>query len=301
MKNRFGKEFKIGLAVIIAIALLFFGIDYLKGINIFRPTNFYEVYYDNIAGLEVSAPVTINGFKVGQVREVAIDYKNPGKVKVVLALNKELKLREGTVASLGSTLLSGAYIILQPSEKGEYLSVGSRLKGIESSDLMSSLTNEMMPKVNALLPRIDSLLINLNSLVSDPTLVASINRLDGITGNVYSATGRLDATMAGVNQQLPLILRNVGRASIDLDTITNNLSYLSRDLRQLPLKPTMENVERITTNLDEFSRQLKNPNSTLGKLTSDPELYNQLNRVSADIDSLIVDIKKNPKRYISIK
>lgn len=301
MKNKFGKEFIIGLSVIVAVTVLIFGIDYLKGINLFRPANFYEVYYEDVAGLEVSAPVTVNGFKVGQVREVSIDYNNPNKIKVVLALNKELKLRQGTTASLGSTLLSGAYIVLCPSETGEYLPVGSELKGLESNDLMATLSNEMMPKVNSILPKVDSLLYNLNVLVSDPALAASINRLDGITGNVYSATGRLDATMAGINQQLPFILRNASRSSVQLDTITTNLAYLSRDLRQLPLKPTMENVERITSNLDEFSRQLKDPNSTLGKLTTDPALYNQLHHLSADIDSLIIDIKRNPKRYISIK
>ncbi len=301
MKKKFGKEFAIGLSVIIALVLLFFGIDYLKGINIFRPTNFYEVYYDDVAGLEVSAPVQINGFKVGQVREVSIDYANPGKVKVVLALDKNLRLRQGSVAALGSTLLSGAYIILEPSKSGNYLEVGSQLTAKESSDLMATLTNEMLPKVNGILPKVDSLLYNLNILVTDPAIYASINRLDGITGNVYDATKGFGTTMNTINRQLPIILNNTGRATVGLDTITSNLAILSRDLRQLPLQPTMENVERITANLDEFSRQLNNPNSTLGKLTNDPALYNQLHRVSADIDSLIIDIKKNPKRYISIK
>lgn len=301
MKKKFGKEFAIGLSVIIALVILFFGIDYLKGINLFRPANFYEVYYDNVAGLEVSAPVTVNGFKVGQVREVSIDYANPGKVKVVLALNKNLKLREGTVAAIGSTLLSGAYIVLTPSQQGKILDIGSQLVPKESQDLMASLTDEMLPKVTGILPKVDSLLYNVNLLVSDPALAASIQRFDGITSNVYSATKGFDVTMGTINRQLPFILNNAGKASVGLDTIAVNLAYLSRDLRALPLQPTMENVERITANLDEFSRQLNNRNSTLGRLTNDPELYNQLQRVSADIDSLIIDIKKNPKRYISIK
>lgn len=301
MKKKFGKEFAIGLSVIIALVILFVGIDYLKGINIFRPTNFYEVYYDNVEGLEVSAPVQINGYKVGQVREVSIDYQNPGKVKVLLALNKELRLREGTVAALGSTLLSGAYIILEPSSSGKFLEVGSELKPKASEDLMTRLSNEMLPKVNGILPKVDSLLYNLNVLVTDPAIAASIHRFDGITSNVYNVTKGFNTTMGTINRQLPVILRNAGRATVGLDTVTANLAILSRDLRQLPLQPTMENVERITANLDEFSRQLNNPNSTLGKLTSDPALYNQLHRVSADIDSLIIDIKKNPKRYISIK
>lgn len=291
----------IGLSVIIAIVVLFFGIDYLKGINIFRPSNYYEVYYNNVDGLEVSAPVTINGFKVGQVREVSIDYENPGKVKVVLALDKNLKLRQGSTAKLGSTLLSGAYIILEPSKAGNFLEVGSQLQSQEGGDLMAAVTNELMPKVNGILPKVDSLLYNLNMLVTDPALTASVHRLDGITSNIYGVTKGLDVTMGSVNRQVPLILNNAGRATVDLDTITNNLAYLSRDLRQLPLRPTMENVQSLTTNLEQFSQQLNNPNSTLGKLTNDPALYNQLHRVSADIDSLILDIKKNPKRYINIK
>lgn len=301
MKKIFGKEFVIGLSVIIAIVVLFFGIDYLKGINLFRPANFYEVYYSDVAGLEVSAPVTVNGYKVGQVREVSIDYDNPGKVKVLLALDKNLKLRQGTVAALGSTLLSGAYIVLEPSHEGDFLKVGSELEAREGSDLMASVANDLMPKVNGILPKVDSLLYNLNVLVADPALLASVQRLDGITSNIYGVTNGLNATMGSVNHSLPYILNNAGKASVSLDTITANLAVLSRDLRQLPLQPTMDNVERITANLDEFSRQLNNPNSTLGKLTSDPALYNQLHRVSADIDSLIIDIKKNPKRYISIK
>lgn len=291
----------IGLSVIVAIAVLFFGIDYLKGINLFQPTNYYEVYYNDVAGLEVSAPVTVNGFKVGQVREVSIDYENPGKVKVVLALDKNLKLRQGTEAMLGSTLLSGAYIILRPSHEGDFLKVGSELTPREGSDLMATVSNELMPKVNGILPKVDSLLYNLNTIVGDPALLASVRRLDGITANIYGVTEGLDATMGSVNRQVPLILNNAGKATIGLDTITANLAVLSSDLRKLPLQPTMENVQRLTANLDEFSRQLNNPNSTLGKLTTDPALYNQLHRVSADIDSLILDIKKNPKRYISIK
>lgn len=301
MKKKLGKEFVIGLSVIVALVVLFVGIDYLKGINIFRPTNFYEVYYENVAGLEVSAPVTINGYKVGQVRDVSIDYSNPGKVKVTLALNKNLKLRQGTVASLGSSLLSGAFVILEPSKEGEFLKVGSELTPRESKDLMASLTDELMPKIGGMLPKIDSLLMNLNAVVGDPALLASVQRLDGITANVYSATSGLNTTMGAVNRHVPVILGNASKATVGLDTITANLAILSQDLRQLPLQPTMENIERITANLDAFSRQLNDPNSTLGKLTTDPALYNQLHRVSADIDSLIIDIKQNPKRYISIK
>lgn len=301
MKMKFGKEFIIGVSVIIAIAVLIVGIDYLKGINIFKPTNFYEVYYDNVNGLEKSAPVLLNGYKVGQVREVSIDYAKPGKIKVVLALNNSLRLPQGTSAQLGQTLLSGAFINLISGKGPGEIEKGSTLPAVIEPDLMESVQKHLMPSIAGILPKVDSLLTNLNRLAGDPALTQSIERLDGITANVEDATRSLNGTMDAVGAQVPAIIRNAGKASVKLDTITENLSRLSSDLRNLPLQPTMENVERITTNLEAFSRQLNDRNSTLGMLTNDPQLYHQLNRVTADIDSLILDIKKNPKRYISIK
>ena len=298
MKNIFKKEFIIGLSVIVAIAILFFGIEYLKGVNLFKPANFYYASYENVAGLEVSAPITVDGFKVGQVREINFNYEKPGKIQVLLALDKNLRLPENSVASIASTLMSGSYIEIKLGDAKKMLEVGSELSTAAQSDLMASLSNDIMPTVNTILPRIDSLLLNLNLLVSDPALTASIRRLDGITDNVLLMTGGLNKSL---NSQVPYILGRTGKVAGNLDSITCNLMQLSADLKALPLQGTMDNVNRITENLTDFSARLNNSNSTLGKLTEDPELYNRLNRVAADVDSLIVDIKKNPKRYISIK
>ena len=104
-----------------------------------------------------------------------------------------------------------------------------------------------------------------------------------------------------MNNQMPRLASNTVKISQSLDTIVGNLGQLSYQLKDLPIDATIENVNQLTSNLSQFSRQLNDKNSTLGLLTSDPELYNRISQVSADIDSLLVDIKKNPKRYISIK
>ncbi|MDE5773109.1 MAG: MlaD family protein [Muribaculaceae bacterium] len=298
MKKKFNKEFIIGLSVIIAIVILFFGIDYLKGINLFQPTNYYTIEYKDVAGLEKSAPVTINGFKVGQVRDISIDYSHPDKIKVTLALNKDLRLPEDSRAELASTLLSGAYVNIRLGSSDKMMAVGSEIQPMVSADLMTALQQDVMPAVSNILPKIDSLMYHLNQLAGDPALQQSIQRLDGITNNIMLTTSSLNSQISG---QLPGIMSGARTAMVQLDTITGNLAILSRDLKTLPLQPTVDNLQRVTANLDQFSRQLNNQNSTLGKLTNDPALYNQLNTVAADIDSLIVDIKRNPKRYISIK
>ena len=298
MKKVFNKEFIIGLSVIVAIAILIVGIDFLKGINLFKPANFYYAEYTDVAGLETAAPVTLNGYKVGQVREINYDYSNPGHIRVLLALNKELQVPEDTRAMIGSNFLSGAFVQLQLGSSKKMLAVGSDIATGNAPDAISAITDEVMPKINAILPRVDTLLYNLNVLVADPALAASIGRLDGISSNLLLTSQGLNTAM---NRQVPGILGNAGRITRNIDTITYNLTDLSRQLRELPLQSTMSDVEQITQNLSRFSESLNNSKSTLGKLTTDPEHYNRLNTVAADIDSLIVDIKKNPKRYISIK
>lgn len=298
MKKIFNKELVIGISVIVAILILIFGIDYLKGINLFRPTHYYLAYYDNVDELTVSSPVLINGYKVGQVREVNFNYAKPGKVEVVMALDKNLKLPEGTFAYMSTTLLSGARIELSMGKGPDMLPSGSEVPSGVKDGLMSSVQDGLMPAITGVIPKVDSLLYNLNLLVADPALTASIQRLDGITGNLLATTQGLNSTM---NNQVPRLANNTVKITQSLDTIVGNLGQLSYQLKALPLNATVDNVNQITANLSQFSKQLNDKNSTLGLLTSDPELYNRLNQVSADIDSLLVDIKKNPKRYINIK
>lgn len=298
MKKLISKEIIIGISVIVAIAILVFGIEYLKGVNLFSPANFYYVYYDNVNGLEKSAPVTIDGFKVGHVREVSFDYENPGKIKVLLALDKQLHIPEDSYAELASTLMSGAYVTIHLGKSKKMLAVGDDIQARDSKDFMESLSSDVVPTINSILPKVDSLLYNLNVLVADPALAQSITRIDGITDNVLKLTYGLNGT---IGKDVPMLMRNANGITVKIDSVAANLMVLSRQLKELPINTTVDNVNELTANLTKFSEQLNDKNSTLGLLTSDPELYNRLNRVSADVDSLIVDIKRNPKRYISIK
>lgn len=297
MKKIFTKEFYIGLSVIVAILILFFGIDYLKGINLFQPSNFYTVEYDNVMGLERSAPVTVNGFKVGQVREMEFDYANPCKVKVTLAINGDLKVPQDSKAALASTLLSGSYVNIIMGSSDKILPVGSAIQPQAGSDLMATVEDKLLPPIYDILPKIDSILNNFNQISGDPALLQSVQRIDAITGNIELASVGLNRSVNGI----PMIIGGVRSTMTKVDSIVSNLQLISSELKTLPLQPTMDNVERLTSNLEAFSKQLNNQHSTLGKLTTDAELYDRINTVATDIDSLIVDIKKNPKRYISIK
>lgn len=305
MKKLAKKEIGIGLSVIVAILILIFGIEFLKGINLFRPANFYLAFYENVDGLDISAPVKVNGFKVGQVREINFDYDHPGHTEVVLALNKNLRLPIDSKAVISSTLMGEAYIEIDVGKAKEFIPVGGDVPTRKGSGLLDGLSEELMPKITRTLTVVDSLLVNLNTIVADPALKTSVSNLEGISNNILTASDGLDRLM---NRQVPSIINNANgivtnfnQVMYRVDTISGNLVLLTDQLNRMPLSQTVEGLNSTVSNLESFSAQLKNQNSTLGKLMNDPELYNRINNVAASVDSLIVDIKRNPKRYISIK
>ena len=142
MKKIFRKEVIIGVLVLVSMALLFIGIDFLKGVNVFKAANYYYATYDNVAGLAISAPVTVNGYKVGQVREINYLYNNPGHVQVEISLDRELKLTKGTKAVISSDILGTATIVLEMAPGTDYAPVGSELQASVASGLMDAVSQD---------------------------------------------------------------------------------------------------------------------------------------------------------------
>lgn len=291
------KEVLIGLCAVMALAVLYFGIEFLKGVNIFKPANYYYASYTDVAGLQKSAPVTVNGFKVGQVREISYEYDNPGHVRVELSLDRELRLPVGTKAVIEQDLLGTSTVVLHMGSSKDFHEIGNRLEGETAQGLMGSVSEQLMPSVSAIFPKIDSLVTALNTLVRDPALSSSVKRLDDITLSLNSTMKQLNATA----RQLDPVMKNVNGITGNVNTITADLTQVSGKLAELPVDSLMNNIMALSGNLRALSEELDNPESTIGALTRDRSLYNNLNNAAASLDSLLIDVKKNPKRYISIK
>lgn len=305
MKKIFSKELIIGASVLLSLLILFFGIDYLKGINIFKSANYYYASYTNVAGLSQSAPVTLNGYKIGLVREINYEYDNPGHVLVELSLDKQLKVPVGTKATIVTDMLGTSSVELKMAPGNNYYEVGSRLEGVSAGGMMDKLGNELMPTIMSIAPHIDSLVVALTAITTDPALLTSIKRLDNIMANLETSTNHLNKAMSSVPMLVTSAngtMANVKELSANLTQISSALAVLSDDLKEIPLDSTMRNINRITANLDQATEQLNSTNSSLGLLLNDPELYHNINNSAAHIDSILIDLKKQPKRYIpSIK
>lgn len=297
MKKIFRKEVIIGLIVIVALAVLFIGINFLKGVNVFKATNYYYVSFTDVQGLAQSAPVTVNGFKVGQVRDISYEYDNPGHVLVELSLDRNLRVPAGSKAVLSSDILGTASIALDMAPGTTYHKVGDKLTGVVPKGMMDNVTDNLLPSLSGIFPKVDTLLTAINTLVGSPELAQSVKRLDAITANLEATTRQLNAVMA----TLPPITGDIKAITGNFNTVSGDLSTLTTSLKEVPVDSITDNLQALTANLRILSEQLNDPNSTLGMLTHDPALYHNLNSTVASLDSLFVDIKRNPKRYISIK
>lgn len=301
MKRIFKKEVIIGICVAVALVVLYSGIEFLKGINVFKPENHYYISYTNVAGLDIASPVTVNGFKVGQVLDIQYEYDNPGHVLVEISLDKELRLPKGTKAVLAADLLGSASVMLDMGTDKVFYEVGDKIEGAVPSGLMDNVTNEVLPQVTAIIPKVDTLLTSVNTIVSDPAIYASIRRLDEITANLSATTAKLNTFVGSLSP----VVANVDGFTSNLNDISRDLAVVSKDLKSLQLDSTMNMINSTATNLQSLTGSLNttinSKDSSLGLLMNDAQLYNSLNGAVGNLDSLFVDIKKNPKRYISIK
>ena len=289
MKKYFSKEVKIAISVIVSAVILYFGIEFLKGINLMQPSNYYYIKYDNVAGLTVSTPVTVDGFKVGLVRSIDYDYETYQGAVVEVMLDKKLRIPEGSKAVLQADLLGTVTLTLQLNKYvSTYCSPGDYLVGESDAGLMNNVEEELLPSLAALLPKIDSLLDGLNGVVRSQELNKTLTNVARISDELRVASHHISTLLA---DPVPVIVSDVKR-------ITHNLDGLTAELSQSNIKQTIAHIDGVVASVDTLMAKLHQPDNTVGALLTDRALYDALNRSVTSADSLLIDLRLNPKRYV---
>ena len=291
--KKFKKEAVIGLITIIGGALLYFGFNFLKGINVLNPQNHYYIDLANVRAVEVATPIFIDGFKVGLVRSVEYNFEdNKDMITVQIDLNTQLRLPEGSYAEIEESFLSGASIHIHLNKyTDQYLSPGDYLEGRRKPEMMAELSNNLLPSVVGLLPKIDSLLLALNSVVADPALKASLKNLETTTEQLSRSSVELNKVMS---HQVPVILG-------DAEKMVSNLNLITTNLSKVDFQSTFVNLDHTVENFYAVSSKMNQTDNSLGLLLNDKELYQNLTMTVESANNLLIDLKQNPKRYINIK
>lgn len=295
MKKKFSKEVKIGIAFVIALFVLYFGINFLKGINIFKPSNSYTVVFNNVTGLTLSSPVELNGFQVGLVHSMKLENDTANNVAVIINLDKGVKIAKGSKVKLDVSLMGSATVIIdQNPYTKEYYTIEDRIPGTRVAGLMESLGGEVLPNVGGLVPKIDSILIALNILVNNPALAKSLENVEIITADLATSSKQLNQMMISLNKNIPTIANNMTTASTDLAGMTNQL-------KSIDLVSSYASIDSTLRNVQDLSSKINSKDGSLGLLLNDRALYDSLNITIGNASMLMKDIKENPSRYINVK
>lgn len=285
------KEIKIALVAIVGIIIMYFGINFLKGINLFSSNNYYYMTFDDIQGLGASTPIYADGYKVGTVDGVDFDYAQSGPIKVKADINKDLRVPKGSQAEIVKDLMGNIQVnLLLANNPRERIEPGGIIPGAINAGALGQVS-AMVPTIEKMLPKLDSILGNLNALLADPALAASLHNVQTITSNLTVSTRELNTLMAGLNKDVPGMVK---RANGVLD----NTNRLTSNLASLDVEGTLQSVNKTLASVQEFADKLNNNQGTLGLLMNDPGLYNNLNATMRDADSLVVNLKQHPKRYV---
>lgn len=283
------KEMKIGLAGIAALLLLFFGINYLKGINLFQSERFYYVDFTNINGLAQSSPVFANGLKVGIVQEIEYNYQRPGHVTVGIEMDQNMKIPTGSKAEIMTEMLGTVKMnLLLNLDSSTYCNEGDTLIGISNEGIMGAAEKELLPKLNQILPKVDSVMTSLHRLLSDPALAGTLRNAEQLTASLHASSRQLNRVMSN---DLPKLMDNA-------TAITDNLRSMTDNLKGVDYAATFSKVDSTLQNVQLLTEKLNRRDNTMGLLMNDPAFYENLNATAANAASLLKDLQEHPKRYV---
>lgn len=285
MTKFFTKEFKMGVAGVIALLMAVFGLHYLKGINLFKPSSYYYVSYANINGLAKSSPVYADGFRVGIVRDIYYDYEHPGHVTVEVEMDTDMRVPMGSKAELVTEMLGTVKMnLLLANNMREAYQVGDTIPGVVNNGLMDVVGQTLMPMV----PKLDSILCSLNQLLADPNIKETLKSTRQTMANLEATSAQLRNLMAHDVPQLTGKLNRIG----------DNFVVISEQLKDIDFAATFAKVDETMANLKGVTEQLGRKDNTIGLLLHDPSLYQSLNATGANAAALLLDLKEHPKRYV---
>jgi len=291
-KNYFTREVKVGIMAVVAVAVLYFGLNFLKGTDIFSPVSYYYGRYENIGGLVPSSPVYVKGFKVGQVEQIKYDFSKKESFVVKISVSKDIKLPKGTRIELYDDGLMGGkaiQLVYEPiTASQEMHQVGDTIETQVGIGLMAQLSGDLLPKIEGISTQADSLIRSVRVLVENKNLTKSIASIEHTTSDLAVSSSQLKRMMSN---DVPRILNNV-------NDVTSDFKQISGNLKKVDYAATFASINHTLSNLSLITDKINNSEGTIGMLLSNKDLYINLSNTAASTDKLLIDLQKNPKRYV---
>ncbi|MDP4183931.1 MAG: MlaD family protein [Bacteroidota bacterium] len=303
---------RTGILTVVTLIALYWGINFLKGKNVFSNVSEYQVIYNRVDGLVKSSSITLNGFKIGQVSDIKIVPDGSGRILVSFTITNDVKIPKHSIAKIVSTDLMGTKSIsLILSREKEYYAPGDILPGTMEGDLKQQVSMQVLPlkyKAEQLMGSLDSAMTVVTYVFNERTrqnLRESFEHINSTILNIESSSKDIKELFANEKYTLAHIINNVdsisstlSRNSRNITSISRNLSSFSDSLANLRMKETLGKTENTLSQLNSILAKINNQEGSIGLLVNNPNLYRNLERTSNSLDLLLRDIRVNPQRYI---
>lgn len=300
-------ETKVGILAAVAITILILGYSFLKGNDVFSDEKEFYAVYDRVDGLLVSNPVLVNGFQIGRVSKLTL--KPSGKILAEFKISSEYEIPSNTVAKLESTsLLGGKAIVFQLGPGGQYAESGDTLQALIPKGIMEQV-EPMQQKAQQIIGRMDSILASLNKTIS-PEFQGNFNRtfenmantmenLEGTTRKFDGLVGSQSSRIVSIMSNLESISANFKQNNDKITSIMTNIDRVTDEVARANFARTIQNADKAVADLQASINKINSGQGSLGMLIHDQGLYNNLNDAALNLDKLMIDLKANPKRYVS--
>ncbi len=308
------KEIKIGGVVIFAILAFIWGVNFLKSRDIFLQEKTCFAFYKKVDGLVNSNPVYLSGIKVGYVKNVEFVSVNSSEVKVTLVFNNKINIPKNSIAKIYSADLMGSRAIqIIMGDSKEMLAENDILKTEIEADLKEEINRQVVPlklKAEELMSSFDSVLIAIKLVFNENTrknLTYSFENIKISLDNIKNMTYNVDTLVSNQRNRLSQIIINFESISHNIrnnnDKISNiitNFSALSDTLVKSNINQTINNTNKALADVASIMNKINKGEGSLGMLINNDSLYNNLQSSAKNLDLLLIDLKKNPERYVNI-
>lgn len=311
---KISKEATIGTLVLAAIMIFIWGINFLKGDSIFSTDQLFYAKYERVDGLKKSSPVTLKGFKIGQIKSIQFSDSNINNLIVSFSVSDGFKLPNNTTARIVSSDIMGTKEIqIIPGQSKTVLQAGDTIKGSIEGDLKEQVSMQMLPlknKAEKLMSSVDSVLTVIQYIFNADArdnISQSLKSIKNTINKLEHTSGSLDTLVSGQRSQMEKILANVESITSNLESngenisnILTNFSSISDSLKQAEIASTVNNANAALAQVNEIFQQINAGKGSMGALLKNDSLYKHFESASKHLDELLVDLKANPRRYVQI-
>ena len=276
-----------------------FSFNYLKGINLLEKSRHFIVVYDNVEGLVASNPVTINGFKIGNVQKINLSADGSNKLEIKLIIDNEVEFSKSSKAELYETgLIGGKAIAIIPNyQDGSIAESGDYLQGTIKPGLTELVNQKLTPlqdKLESAIQNADKVVLNINELLSDDTktsLQQSILNFKNISESLNETTNNVNSIILNNSNAIENSLKNIESSSKNINEITKSVSDAN-------VSDLISKLNSTVSNFNLALNKINNGNGSVSKLLENDAIFNNLEKATSELEALINDIKVNPNRYV---